>query len=56
MGRYPSPKIATRMHFSTLKTALKIEQKCKNTKKLPKFSKRLEILQNPQNFNLRGDF
>jgi len=32
MERYPSPTLDARMHFSTLQTALKIEQKCKNTK------------------------
>jgi len=32
MKRYPSPKLAARMHYSYLKTALKIKHKCKNTK------------------------
>jgi len=32
MKKYPSPKLAARMHFITLKTALKIEQPCKNMK------------------------
>jgi len=39
MKGYPSPKLAARMHFYTLKTALKIEQKCKKHEELPIFKK-----------------
>jgi len=50
MERYTSPTLTARMNlfYSALKTALKIDQKCKN-KKLPISWKRLDILQNPQN-------
>jgi len=50
MERYPSSKIAARMHFSTLKTALKMNKKCKNTKNCQyfgngsKYHKLLKIL------------
>jgi len=32
MERYQSSKIAVRVHFSTLKTALKLNKKCKTRK------------------------
>jgi len=32
MGRYPNPKLNAGTHFVAIKTALKIEQKCENTK------------------------
>jgi len=48
MERYPSPKLTAEMHFPTLKTALKIEEKMRKHKKLPISWKRLEIPYNPQ--------
>jgi len=55
--RYQAPNLLPEYIFSTLKIALKIEQKMsKKLEKLPISCKRLEILQNPQNFSLRRYF
>jgi len=32
MQRYPNPKVVALMHFFYVKTTLKVERKCKNTK------------------------
>jgi len=36
MKRYPIPKLAAKMHFTTLKTALNIYQKMEKTRKVAK--------------------